>query len=108
MISHTLKPVVIITNSGLAKLREGLKNITPLFIQKDGGLEPLYENLRKVGKMTGREIPADQAIKKFQAKSDAYKAETPKNKAVFLAYYYDVEMNPLWKELEKTVMLLSA
>jgi iron complex transport system substrate-binding protein len=87
-----VKPDLVMTGNNVGDLREGLKNIAPLYIQKGGAgsYTALFDNLRAVGKLTGREAQAEAAIGRFQDKLAAYKAKSPRNRTALLIWGYSL------------------
>jgi iron complex transport system substrate-binding protein len=85
-----LKPDLIFGASYSANLREGLKNIAPLYVQKggDGTLKGIYDNFRDIAKVTGREAQAETYIKKFEERLATYQAKSPKNVTSLLVWSY--------------------
>lgn len=59
-------------------LRDALQPVAPLILLDLGDYELATENLRLVGKATGREDAAESAIDELEAKIDAYAAKSPK------------------------------
>ncbi|MGH9150891.1 MAG: ABC transporter substrate-binding protein [Acidimicrobiales bacterium] len=59
-------------------LRDALEPVAPLILLDLGGYELAMENLRLIGRATGREDAAESAIDKLEARIDAYAAKSPK------------------------------
>jgi iron complex transport system substrate-binding protein len=81
------KPDLVISNLG--DYREALKNVTPIYVQKQGnGYQSGIDSLRDIAKLTGRETQAETAIKNLQNKLNLYKAKSPNNKSIMLMRFY--------------------
>ena len=66
-------------------LREALSDIAPLYIVHPTHYMHCVENLKEIGRLTGREKEAEAAANRFLKKLQAYKDKSPKNKsAVFM------------------------
>jgi iron complex transport system substrate-binding protein len=80
----SLQPDLII---GLApqnnSIREALPNI-PLFLVISPTYKQMVENLKTIGRLTGKTAEAAKAAEKFESKLAAYKAKSPDNKQVML------------------------
>jgi iron complex transport system substrate-binding protein len=84
-----LQPDLIIATS-TTTFREALKNVAPIYATKYRTLAQRLESLQDIGKLTGREIQASAAIKRFETKLAAYAAQSPKNKTLLYNQSYDL------------------
>jgi iron complex transport system substrate-binding protein len=88
------KPDFIIGNTFYAgQIRNAIKDV-PMFVVNSNNLNDQLEGLRAIGKITGRQTQAEQAIQKMQAKLEAYKAKAPKNKKVLYVQSYNFAFVP--------------
>lgn len=71
-------------------LREGLKDIAPLFITQPKTYVESVEFLEMMGELTGRKAEAEAAGKKLLDKLEAYKDLSPKDKSALIMYGSDV------------------
>jgi iron complex transport system substrate-binding protein len=63
-------------------LREVLKATSPLYLIYAQSYSEQVENLKTIGRLTGKSAEAEKAAQKFQDKLAAYKAKTPRSKTV--------------------------
>lgn len=65
-------------------LREGLKSIAPLYLMGPGSYQDSMNLLKEVGRLTGHENQAEQAINAFQTKLEHYRSESPGDRSALV------------------------
>jgi iron complex transport system substrate-binding protein len=80
------QPDLVIAFQNIAGQRDAIEKIAPLFIINPGRFEDTIDNLRILARLTGRTLQGEQAIKKFYAKLNAYRAKSPNNKVPLLLF----------------------
>ncbi|MEO8287952.1 MAG: ABC transporter substrate-binding protein [Chloroflexota bacterium] len=80
------QPDLIIGFQNIIGQREAIEKIAPLFIINPGKFEDTIDNVRIVGRLTGKSYLAEQAIKKFYSKLNGYRAKSPNNKVPLLLF----------------------
>ncbi|HEX8219533.1 MAG TPA: ABC transporter substrate-binding protein [Chloroflexia bacterium] len=80
------QPDLVIGFQNIAGQRDAIEKIAPLFIINPGKFEDTIDNLRIMSRLTGRNYQGEQAIKKFYAKLNAYRAKSPNNKVPLLLF----------------------
>jgi iron complex transport system substrate-binding protein len=81
-----MQPDIVIGFQNIIGQRAAIEKIAPLFIINPGRFEDTIDNLRIMGRLTGRSYQAEQAIKKFYAKLNAYRAKSPNNRVPLLLF----------------------
>lgn len=72
------QPDLVIGILGHARLREALQPIAPLWVVSPRTYREAYENLRLLGRLTGREARAEAAIRRTENKIADYRARAPR------------------------------
>jgi iron complex transport system substrate-binding protein len=81
-----LQPDLIIGFQNTMPLLEGLRTIAPVMIVNPAQFEDTIDNLRILARLTGTSYQAEQAIKHFYAKINAYRALSPNNQVPVLLF----------------------
>jgi iron complex transport system substrate-binding protein len=81
-----MQPDIVIGFQNIAGQREAIEKIAPLFIINPARFEDTINNLRIVARLTDRAYQGEQAIKKFYAKLNAYRAKSPNNRVPLLLF----------------------
>jgi iron complex transport system substrate-binding protein len=81
-----LQPDLVVGFQNIAGQRDAIEKIAPLFIINPSRFEDTIDNVRILGRLTGRSYQAEQAIKKFYAKLNAYRAKSPNNRVPLLLF----------------------
>ncbi|WP_426591282.1 ABC transporter substrate-binding protein [Dapis sp. BLCC M229] len=82
-----LKPDLIIGFPVHKKTREALKGVVPLYmLAMPETYSKAIANLKTVGQLTGKNVEAEAAAKKFLDKLATYKAKSPKNQTFLLIH----------------------
>ena len=71
-------------------LRDALRPIAPLYIVNPASYEDSIGYLRDVGALMGRADEAEEAVERFLAKLEDYKARSPKNRSALVMFGSDV------------------
>jgi iron complex transport system substrate-binding protein len=81
------EPDLVIGLGGVHEgLRDALKPIAPLYIMLPATPRDSVEYLREVGRLTGRTERAEAAARAFVSKLERYRAASPKDKVVAIAF----------------------
>lgn len=81
-----IQPDLVIGFQNLIPLRSAIEKIAPLFVINPGKFEDTIDNLRILSRLTGTSYKGEQAIKKFYAKLNAYRAKSPNNQVPVLLF----------------------
>jgi iron complex transport system substrate-binding protein len=73
------QPDLVIGIGGQVAAREALRPFAPLWIVGARSYREAFENLRVLGRLTGREAQAEAAIRKTENKLADYRARAPRN-----------------------------